>query len=334
MKRRLVGLVAACSLGHAAAAGAQEPVTGWRGESPAGSARVDVDAGLQWGSSVSFGFLDGIAAPFLGEHWQLGLAPQFQRSSFGDQTFYAGTLALVANYFLDTGRVSRPYVGVLLAQNAATGSTAYGTIGLQAGWLHFLSPAVAFRAEARYRHYLGVSQLETADVFVTFDNYLFGRAREPVTRLPSLGVFDATMLADFSFRPQRIGSLDASVAPFLAQWLQVGSRAQLEFFFNQNDGAHYLELFGRGYLPVGTRVVPFADLFGTTESISGAGGITRGGRGYRAGARAYLTAGVALDVALEWRQLFSRTSGDVNVFGFSTRTLRASLTTQFRAQRR
>jgi hypothetical protein len=49
--------------------------------------------------------------------------------------------------------------------------------------------------------------------------------------------------------------------------------------------------------------------------------------------RSYLTAGVALDLAMQWRQYDSENFGSDVFTPVSERTLRATLTTQFRAVR-
>ena len=204
---------------------------------------------------------------------------------------------------------------------------------LQAGWLRFLSPSVALRGEFRLRRQYGVSQSPTAtDLVVAIDPYLFARATRRLSTLPSFGVFDATLFADYSLRPAHALRINSSVAPFLTSWLQAGATANVDFAFYRSSGTHTFELFGRGYLPVDTRVVPFADAFVGNASI-GMSDQTMGNHGARAGVRGYLTPGVALDLAVQWRRYDSESLGAGTITPLPERTLRVTLTTQFRAMR-
>ena len=339
MRVRLAVLAAALGFSAIRAVHAQErAAAGWRGASLVGSTRIAFDATYDRPNDDSdppVSLFGGTAAAvrFVSPHWQLGVNPSWEWVSQGSRRYYSGAAVLSANYLPLTGDVSRPYLGVTLLQGGATHASGFGAWGVQGGWIHFLSPAVALRAEARYREYSGSARLEIADVLLTFDPYIFGRANEPVTKLPGLGVFDAIVFADYQYRPTHTGTLDASVAPFLTRWLQVGTTANFSFYFDASDGAHYIELFGRGYLPISTRVLPFAEFFGANESLSGSNGVSNRSHGERGGVRTYLTSGVALDVALQWRRFPAQQQGKVVFAGRDERSIGATLTTQFRVAR-
>ena len=331
-----VAVVAALTLGAASAARAQDPAVGWRGESFVGSMRLALDAAYEPSlpdarPRASWLAVSVAAAPIVNEHWQVGVNPSWTRYSQAG-TFHQGSFAIFANYLLLTGDVSRPYVGGFVSETGTTHERSYGAWGAQIGWLHFLSAPIALRVEARLRHYLATPHATTEDIFVTFDPYIFGRADVPVNKLPELGVFDATVFGDLQVLPAHIGQLNATVAPFLTRWLQLGGAENFIFYFDQNEGSHYLELYGRGYLPVSTRAAPFAGLF-TSVSQRTREAAADHTHGERIGVRTYLAPGVALDLFWQWRDHRALQAGSVLYQPFEERTLGVSLTTQFRAAR-
>ena len=332
--RQLLGVVVSVALGGRAADAQDTASARLRDDSFVGSARVGVSA-LYAKPGYSLFSVSALALPFVTEHLQVGLAPAFEVAGTGnDEHFFAASVAAVVNYlpsFGDHG-VSRPYFGAFAAQSGQSNTSGYGVIGAQAGWLRFFSPAVALRAETRLRHYFfHTSDASFADVLVTIDPYLFGRASRRPTMEPSLGVFDASVVAEFQLEPSRTLQLEGSLAPFLMSWLQVGASANLDFDFDVNSSTRALEGFSRAYLPLDVRYAPFADLFIGTQSQGFDAG-TIGNRGARAGLRAYLTPGVALDVAMQWRAFASERVGANLVHRPEERTIRATLTTQFRAR--
>jgi len=270
--------------------------------------------------------------PFVSEHWQVGVSPTWEVAGGARSYYVTGLADAIVNYVWLGDKASGPYVGAFVSERGASFSPGYGVYGVQAGWLRFLSPAVALRGELRLREYSDGQSPTTADLVVTFDPYLFGRERRRLTALPSFGVFDATLLADYSMRPSHALRINTTVAPFLNRWLQAGATANVQFAFFRSSGTHAYELFGRGYLPVDTRVVPFADAFVSNASI-GMSDRTMGSHGARAGVRSYLTAGVALDLAMQWRQYNSENLGTDVFTPAPERTVRATLTTQFKAVR-
>jgi len=296
-----------------------------------GAARVGLDAIY---GRPDYSVFSGSASvvPFVNEHWQVGVSPTWEVAG-GARTYYVTGLAdAVVNYAWLGDQASGPYIGAFLSQRGASFSPGYGVYGVQAGWLRFLSPSVALRGELRLRQYSNGQSPASADLVVAFDPYLFGRETRRLTSLPSLGVFDATLLADYSMRPSHSLRINSTIAPFVNRWLQAGATADVQFAFFRSSGTHTYELFGRGYLPVDTRIVPFADAFVSNASVGMSNG-TMGSHGVRAGVRSYLTAGVALDLAMQWRQYDSENLGTDVFTPAPERTLRASLTTQFKAVR-
>jgi hypothetical protein len=270
--------------------------------------------------------------PFVSEHWQVGLSPSWEVDGGVKNYYLAGVAEAIVNHVWLDDNGSGPFAGAFMSQRGASFAPSYGVYGLQAGWLRFLSPSVALRGELRLRRYSNAVSSPSADLIVAFDPYLFGRGARRLTTLPSFGVFDATLLADYSMRPVHSLRINTTFAPFVTRWLQAGATANVQFAFFRSSGTHAFELFGRGYLPVDTRVVPFADVFVSNASV-GMSNSTVGSAGGRAGVRSYLTTGVALDLALQWRRYDSELVG-ANVFTPApARTLRATLTTQFRAMR-
>ena len=292
--------------------------------STVGSARVALDIAYV---KPLYSTFTGTAAvvPFVSEHWQVGVSPTWEVDGGIRPYFLAGGADAVVNYFPLADGVSRPYVGAFVSQRGASYAPGYGAYGFQAGCLRFLSPSIALRTELRFRHDGTPGAPSSSDLLFAFDPYLFGRADRSLTTRPSFGVFDATMVADYAMRPRHTLSINTTLAPFVTRWLQAGATANMLFAFYRSSGTHALELFGRGYLPIDKRAIPFADAFVGNESI-GFNPDTRGSHGARAGVRTYLTPGVALDLALQWRRFDGETTRP-------ERTVRATLTTQFRAMR-
>jgi hypothetical protein len=270
--------------------------------------------------------------PFVSEHWQVGLSPSWEVDGGARNYYLAGVADAIVNYVWLDDNGSGPYAGAFMSQRGASFAPGYGVYGLQAGWLRFLSPSVALRGELRLRRYSNAISSPSADLIVAFDPYLFGRGARHLTTLPSFGVFDATLLADYSMRPVHSLRINTTFAPFVTRWFQAGATANVQFAFFRSSGTHAFEVFGRGYLPVDTRVVPFADVFVSNASV-GMSNSTVGSAGGRAGVRSYLTTGVALDLAVQWRRYDSELVGADIFTPAPERTLRATLTTQFRAVR-
>lgn len=259
-------------------------------------------------------------APFTADHWQVGVSPTWQLIQRTDAAHeLGGGASVIVNYVFLDGTTSRPYAGVFL--DPGNGS---GTFGLQAGWLRFLTPSVALRTEARYRHTAGAFDDDSYDLLVRFDPYLFGRASQRITSLPGFGAVDVNFDADYSLLSttpvfSKTLLMNGLVAPFITRWLQAGTDGYL--FYN-GEQQHQIELFGRAYLPIDTRLVPFADAFISNETN------TQDSHGARAGVRAYLTRGVAFDAAFEWRHFLPFRINGSSFAIPESRVLHASLTTQ------
>jgi hypothetical protein len=332
--RVATAVLAALTLGMSDGADAQDSVRcRWRSESFVGSTRLTIDASFQrqaLGGIPVTAYSEGtiIFAPFVGERWQIGIEPTWQYESQQSNTSYAGALGVFANYLLPGGEVSRTYVGAFFSEAGSTHAKGFSSWGGQAGWLHFLSPAIALRAELIWRRSPAFTR---SDAIVTLNPYLFGRANGRLTT-SSLGVFDVAVEADMELTPERSGFLNSTIAPFLTDWLQIGASEQLTFLFSENEGVHDLEAFGRGYLPVSTREMPFAELF-THSSFVTQEPTTRS-HGERAGVRTYLAPGVALDVAYQWRDYGVQHLGSRSVRLPEDRLLHIGLLTQFRVVRR
>jgi hypothetical protein len=301
-------------------------------QSAVGSARISLDASY---ARPRFSDLEAAAtvAPFVSTHWQVGVAPAIQFVRDNGNNYFAGSAATIANFFPRTTGGWLPYVGGYFSEGSASFSSGSGYYGGQAGLLHFLSPAVAFRAELRYRREAARgSSYESSDLYLTLDPYLFGRATRGLTTLPAFGVFDASVFGDLQLRPSHMLAANGTIAPFLTHYLQAGVTGTALFTFDVNSGYHDLEWFGRAYLPVDRRVLPFADGFVAAHYLTD--NETERSHGARAGVRTYLTAGVALDVAFEWRNYAAEPVGALPMIRPEARTVRAALTTQFRARRR
>ena len=89
-------------------------------------------------------------------------------------------------------------------------------------------------------------------------------------------------------------------ARFLTQWLQVGGTGQYQRFFEPVGSYHSLDAFARVYLPLSTRVLPFADGF-VGEQSSGVPGARPRGSHDAASQFGRTVRRVALDASMEWR---------------------------------
>ena len=319
-RRLLAGVLFA--LGTLAATSNAQDTT----RSLAGSTRVALDlAYLRPQYSLFRG--SGAFVRFMSDHWQFGFSPSWEIDGGVPHYYVSGGAQAIANYFPLGSGTSQPYIGAFASQYGASFAPGSGIYGAQAGWLRFLSPSVALRSEFRYRRSSLDRALDTQELLVAIDPYLFGRASRSLTTLPSFGVFDASLSADYVMRPLHSLTVNASFAPFLTRWLQAGTSANMLFAFYRSSGSHQLELFGRGYLPIDARAVPFAEAFVDNESV-GESYETAGSHGARAGFRTYLAPGVALDLAIQWKTY----DGAYPLMAEPSRTLRATLTTQFRAR--
>lgn len=309
--------------------GAQDSAaTRWRVQSPVQSAAVALDAALvHVGPGMpSVLTVNALFAPFVSEQWQLGVAPVVEYDvGAGDNTF-GGAAAVVADYYPFMRGGSGPFAGAYLSEGGGSGS-AYGVFGLQAGWLQFLTPQAALRSQFQFRRVSYSPRHEAYDVVVALEPYLFGRANERLTKSPGLGVFDASLDADYVMRPSRSFTLNAMAAPFLTRWLQVGASGQYQNGFSSGISDHAIEAFGRVYLPLSNRLLPFADGLIGDASI-GQPGRHLGHHGARAGVRTYIAPGVSIDGAFEWRAYGTVEVGTGSFRPPAQRLVRVTLNTQ------
>jgi hypothetical protein len=296
----------------------------WRDQPPTGSAAVAVDVQYEIPGEKLPTAIEASAlfAPFVTQHWQLGISPTMSYLSGGGPGGSYQAAAVMADYFPLARSASGPFAGGYLMEAGGSGSS-YDAVGVQGGWLQFLTPQAALRGELRFRRYSVGLQRETYDVGMALEPYLFGRAAERLTTLPGLGTFDVSFSADYNFHPARTVTVDGTVAPFLTTWLQVGGTGHYVRYFEPVDSYHVLDAFARVYLPLSIRVLPFADGF-VGDASSGVPGVTRGSHGARAGIRTYLVRSVSLDASMEWRT-YEPILGNSS---FVVRQLRVTLNTQ------
>ena len=262
---------------------------------------------------------DATFAPFTSDHSQVGVSPFWQLIQRTDAAHdLSGSASLIANYVFREGTRSRPYAGVFVQRG-----NSFETFGLQAGWLRFLTPSVALRTEARYRHTSYAGRDDSYDLLIRFDPYLFGRANQSLRSLPGFGAVDLNFAADYAVQATspvaHALSVNGLLAPFITRWLQTGTDGWL---FYDGVQQHQIELFGRAYLPIDTRLVPFTEVFISNETN------TEDSHGARAGLRMYLTRGVAFDAAFEWRNYQPFRDKQFAFAIPESRLLHAGLTTQ------
>nr|MDQ6926326.1 hypothetical protein [Candidatus Eremiobacteraeota bacterium] len=275
-----------------------------------GSARVALDASSTRidGGQFTSGSLSAAALPFVSEHLQVGLAPTYTVTTAshpatpvqpaGSQTYQSYGVGLTANYVVGGGRRWRGYAGGYAFERGATHVPGASQLGAQAGALYFLDPAVAVRAELRYRvpssgsgprHGSGVA-------FLTLDPYLFGRASTGGATRAGLGTADVRVFAyhQSSWYGQQSG-ISGIIAPYLTPWAQVGVEGEAVSFSEFGGrGVSGVREFVRGYLPLAARTQPFAEVF----RQHGTDAILQPASGWTVGVRQLLAPRVALDVGV------------------------------------
>ena len=300
----LAGLAA---LGLSVTVGAQEPARARPDMPEVGSTRLLGEASFVL-SPFRYVTLSATVAPFVSPRWQLGLQPLVYATGLNTSLSY-GQLGAFANYYLIAHGRSRPFVGVYVAEQGGAHVRGAASYGAQVGWVYFVAPSLAARAELRYRDWAIAGVDAQQYLVLSLDPHLFGSARGPVT-LPDLGVIDVAFLADIYFSRGHQLYVQLYLAPFVTRWLQLGGSLEQVFLFQYNSGSRRAEGFGRLYAPLATRIVPYADGFLEAGSYaSDKSGLSS--FGMRGGMRYYVTPGVAFDIDLEWRkhaeQLFGTT---------------------------
>jgi Lipid A 3-O-deacylase (PagL) len=299
-------------------------------QSVVGSARAEfsTDAPILWGNGIGWS-VRGSFMKFLSEHWQVGVAPEYDGIAQRGYSWSGSRLAGLAN--LTTGGDRwRGYVGGEIGGANGTHQIGETLLGAQIGALRFLAPTSALRGELRWRRsYRDVDA--TVDALLTIDSYVLGRASQPAVT-PALGTLDVMGTAYATFRFDRVRSADVTVAPFITSWAQLG--ASLDYLsLEANDAKHaYLtkNLFARAYAPLSLRASPFAQGFVSYESGGTAGPESYGAVG---GVRHYINRGTALDVGVQWRRhTVSRAGASSNRPPDET-TLQARVVTQLQVGR-
>ena len=247
------------------------------------------------------------ALAFVGEHVQVGLAPSYtlNQSSFVEtHTYQSYSGGVTVNYVYGGGERWRGYAGGYASTTGVVHGPSTQALGAQVGALYFFGPALAARAELRYRAPTsGPFAGQGSEVLlVTLDPYVFGRASAARPGWAAFGAADVSAFVAYTAAAHvREISASATLAPYLTRWAQVGVDGQAVQGFEY--GAYQARLvrgYGRLYLPLTARTQPFAEGFAeaSTYDVRFAG-LT--GYGGTVGVRRYLNARVALDVGVRRR---------------------------------
>lgn len=270
----------------------------------AGSARISLHASalrVDGGGFTSYG-VAASAAPFIGEHVQVGIVPSFTRSEPAQlRPLQISTTALIANYVFGGDPRWRGYVGGYGSFSTQTNAPSVHGSGVQGGALFFFTPAIALRSELRYREITspGEQRHGSEVALVTLDPYVSGGANAIRPTSAGIGVLDLALLAYHARYPSYHASgLSGTIAPYLARWAQLGVEGEAERISDFGGVTFYrVRGFGRGYVPLTTRTQPFAEGFAESSTDGGNdGGLTDYGGAL--GVREMLNANVALDFGL------------------------------------
>lgn len=264
--------------------------------------RVSLDASvarLDNGATVSY-TVAGSVVPFLGEHLEIGVAPNYTHADGpGSLSYQSTTTALVANYVFGGDPHWRGYVGAYGSLSKQTYSSSVRGSGVQGGMLYFLTPAAALRAELRYRSLSMPSKPSVgSDVaMVTLDPYVLGAADALTVTPAGLGTLDLGFTAyHVRYSSYHATGVYGTVAPFLTRWTQLGVEGGVERASDFGGVTSYRARgFGRGYVPLTVRTQPFVEAFAETNDYNGDNGGLRN-YGGTLGVRRMLNANVALDV--------------------------------------
>jgi hypothetical protein len=168
-----------------------------------------------------------------------------------------------------------------------------------------------------------------------------GRAGDFELTPGSLGTFDIAFTGRAELKPDRIYRVNATLAPFLSRWLQLGGQIDYTYaplpatdISSAGMRAYTTVIrtgFARVYAPIGVRTHPFVG--GALDS----GGNSFGG-GYSSyrllgGIRRQIGPRSALDVSLSRRRYPELTAGDVRYRPPDLVMLQAELITQVRRGR-
>jgi hypothetical protein len=305
----------------------------------AGIARVDLNGGMLFNPWYNEWSIGGTFAPFITEHWQVGAAALYAgHAAPGVSTAHGINVAAFANYQIGSSRRLRPYVGVYTNAGGMTSAPGEAWYGVHVGGNYFLSPFTALRAALSYRVRLGEQRdyWNRSDFVVTLDPYVRGRAASSELTPASLGTFDIAFTGWAELKPDRKYRVDATLAPFLTRWLQLGGG--LHYFYRPatpdmgSTGARVFTGFARLYAPIRARTVPF--IGGALESSTYADDV-RGISNYRVlgGIRRQISPRAALDVNLAWWRYPERTYGTTRYRSPDRVAVQAKIVTQMRRGR-
>jgi len=286
---------------------------------------------------------DGFLMPFVSDHWQVGVAPGYAFSPSGPSYRHVNTLLLagIANRVIARTERVVGYIGVYGATREIWSAGldkpgehfSFQQFGLHGGALYFLTPSAAVRTEVRYRDWRHDNQRATVDAIVILDPYLGESRPTTLSQPPSLGALDVAFVADARFQTEQVYSIDATVAPFLTRWLQVGTIVRYERLPRFSYNFHVIDAFGRLYAPISARTMPYVGgLVGNGEYANEPGGLSH--YGGVVGARRFLNPNVALDVEFELLRHATIDRAFVHFRSPNDATLNARLTTHFPARRR
>jgi hypothetical protein len=335
MSRHVRSAAIALLLATPAASAHAQGAADWPEQSVRGLAAVDLsgDVSRQGDSPSSWSVGTGYA-PFVTEHWQVGLGIGSSGGDAGGGRYTTRSAAAWSNYWIGGNRRSRPYVGAVVGVSGGSGAVLGNTWwGGRVGWGHFVTPFTALHASlTAERDSWGPPDTYTT-LGISLQPYAFGRTRASRGfRAGQPGAFDLSLGARAELTPQRSYSLRAGVAPFLFRALQVGGTVDALYWppgeVRPEDAAerHTLEGFVRAYYPTRGTLQPFAGAFLSRSRSSGSPG-SAGSHGGTAGVRAYPNSGVALDLFFELRQ-FTRHGVAEDLPDLPDRAqLRASVTT-------
>ena len=282
----------------------QQSVRGLAAVYLAASASQQADAPAQW----SGGAMD---APFVTEHWQVGTAVGTggARARDGFRGYSAGSVGVLANYWIGSNRRSRPHVGAFASTGDGRNVPSASWWGGYVGWSHFVTPFTALDASFSGTRFSYERETYTT-LRIGLQPYAFGRASVPGAargRAQTAGALDLAVDANAALSPVRDYTLRLGVAPFLFRALQVGGALDAECWRGRRGTPRAeavtrraVEGFARVYYPTRGVLQPFAGAFVSTAS--GTRDAWRDvSRGASAGVRAYPNPGMALDVSLELR---------------------------------
>lgn len=285
----------------------------------------------------------GFLMPFVSDKWQVGLAPSYTFTPSGPYNGHSNSLLLagIANRVITRTERVVSYLGVYGATREAWSSNrdrpgqhfSSQQAGVHGGALYFLTPSAAVRTELRYRDWRDDDERATIDAIVILDPYLWGPGSTSHSQPPSFGALDVALVADAQFQPERQYSIDATVAPFLTTWLQVGTMVSYVRWPQFNYNFHAIDAFGRLYAPVSSRTMPYVGgLVGNSLYANEPDGLSH--YGGTAGVRRFLNPNVALFVEFELLRHGSIDHGSLHFRSPNDATLNARLTTHFPARRR